>query len=568
MQNKILKFSPILFFLLAVYYTLPFLLKIDYLGVRDWDLFTTIAAVPTGSFLNYGQFPFWNPYLAGGNILFHHPEVLVLSPFMFLYLIFGPVVGLKLQVLICYFIGFWGSFKLFQKLGISPMGAFLSVVMFYGSVYFALHFAEGHIPFTHFCFLPWFIYFLLKADESIRNILYAAFSLALMILGNGAAVPFLFTVTFASLFFLFISIEKKQFRSFFHFCTATILGVLFSAVKFLPMVIYLWHNKWVGNPDESIPFSGLGAVFFGLNHSLYAKNFPEQLWNWHEYGAYISPLAVGLILFVLWKHLRKYIVWIGLLLIFFLLGMGNFGTFSPWAILSHFPGYSSIRCSGRFFQFVLLAAAVLAGFGFDGLREKLSVKSKIVRSIPYILLVIIVGTNMFFVYPILSESFKEKPIPIHRSPIFKNVVDATPKAYKNFLANRGSLVSPWLSAYQPSRGLVDEQNNVSSEYFLKGEAVVEKRIYEQNKIEYILNASSAGEIVFGMGYDIGWSSNSDTQPYETNDLLTMPFSKGKSEIILTYQTPYFYTGLLISIISLLAACFFIRKDRFKLLRNK
>jgi len=169
-QTKVL--YPVVFLLLSVYYCLPFFLKINYWGIRDWDLFTTIAAVPAGTILNYGQFPFWNPYLAGGNILFHHPEIAVLSPFVLLYLIFGAVVGLKLQVFICYFLGFWGSWKLFKKLGISEFGALMVAVVYFGSVHFSLHFAEGHMPFTHFCFLPWFIYFLLKANEK-KNILSA-----------------------------------------------------------------------------------------------------------------------------------------------------------------------------------------------------------------------------------------------------------------------------------------------------------------------------------------------------------------------------------------------------------
>ena len=68
-----------------------------------------MAALPVGSIIEYGQFPFWNPYLGGGNILFHHPEVAILSPFLLFYLIFGAVVGLKLQVLVCYWLGFFGA---------------------------------------------------------------------------------------------------------------------------------------------------------------------------------------------------------------------------------------------------------------------------------------------------------------------------------------------------------------------------------------------------------------------------------------------------------------------------
>ncbi|HKK21680.1 MAG TPA: hypothetical protein VJ983_09425, partial [candidate division Zixibacteria bacterium] len=111
---------PLVFLVLAIVYSLPFFLRLTNWGIRDWDLFETIAAVPAGTILHYHQFPFWNPYLAGGNILFHHPEVAVLSPFLLLYLVFGAVIGLKLQVFICYFLGFWGSHKLFTRLGMSP----------------------------------------------------------------------------------------------------------------------------------------------------------------------------------------------------------------------------------------------------------------------------------------------------------------------------------------------------------------------------------------------------------------------------------------------------------------
>ena len=77
-------FVPVVLFLLAVYYVLPFLLKLNYWGIRDWDLFTTVTAVPVSAIVDYGQFPFWNPYLMGGNILFHHPEVAIFSPFFLL----------------------------------------------------------------------------------------------------------------------------------------------------------------------------------------------------------------------------------------------------------------------------------------------------------------------------------------------------------------------------------------------------------------------------------------------------------------------------------------------------
>ncbi|UCD17286.1 MAG: hypothetical protein JSV44_12685, partial [Candidatus Zixiibacteriota bacterium] len=95
---------------MAIIFTLPFLLRWDYIGVGDWELFTTMAAVPVKTVLHFHQFPFWNPYIGGGNVLFVHPEVGIFSPFFAMLMIFGPVGGLKVQVLLSYFLGFWGTY--------------------------------------------------------------------------------------------------------------------------------------------------------------------------------------------------------------------------------------------------------------------------------------------------------------------------------------------------------------------------------------------------------------------------------------------------------------------------
>ena len=544
---------PLIFFGLALLYTLPFLLKLNYWGVRDWDLFTTIAAVPAGTILQYHQFPFWNPYLAGGNILFHHPEVAVFSPFLLLYLIFGAVVGLKLQVLICYFLGFWGSHRLFTRLGISSFAALLASVAYFGSVHFALHFAEGHMPFTHFCFLPWFVYFILKSVERLRHSLVAGVVLAVMILGNGGAVPLLYTLTFSALLFILLTIEQHRVMYFIGFVVATVSGILLSAVKFLPMTVYLIRNKWEGNPDESIPLTALGKIFFGLTHSLFARNFAGQYWNWQEYGAYISPLLVLLALAALVFAFKKTRIWLVLAAFFLVLGLGNFGSFSPWALLSRLPGFDAARCTGRSFQFVILSFAGLRGFGYDLLDLRISESGRRwSKTILPVVAVIIMGTNFVLAWPIMSSAFTHHPQDVYRSANFTQVIDKKMHAYENYLANRGSLISPWLSAYHPSRGLVDATNNVLPEYALSGTVKVESRQYTPNRIVYGLDAATDGELVIGMGYDPGWRAKDGRNVFEKNGVIGFPYEAGRSKVELYYRTPHFMVGLLITVLTGLA----------------
>ena len=541
-------FAPGLSAVLALYYTLPFLLKITWWGGRDWDLFTTMAAVPVGSLLDYGQFPFWNLYLGGGNILFHHPEVAILSPFFLLYLVFGAVVGLKLQVLICYFIGFYGSIKLSEQLGMSTLAAAMTSVAYFGSVHFALHFAEGHMPFTHFCFLPWFLYFLLRSPSGLKHLLAASICLVLMILGNGAAIPLLYTLTFSTLLVVLLSVTQKSYLLLKNLALMVVAALGLSAIKIIPMAIYLLENRWAGNPDESIPLSALGSIFFGLTHSLYARNFPEQFWAWHEYGAYLSPLLIALALSALVPKWRRYWHWMVLLVFFLILGLGDFGWFSPWSIVSHLPGFSSARCTGRAFQFVILAGAILGGFGFDLWRRRFGALSKKrwLRLLPYAAAVIVVATNLGFAWPIMSSAFKTEAQNVQRFEMFSHVVDEKPQAYKNYLTNRGSLITPWLSAYHPSRGLVDAANTVHMEHVLSGKVESLKRQYTPNRISYELSASEAGRMVISMGYDRGWRAEDGRELRQQQGLLTFDFNQGTDRIVLVYRTPYILTGLVVS----------------------
>ncbi len=545
--------------MLAIYYTLPFLLKLNYWGIRDWDLFTTVTAVPVGAIVDYGQFPFWNPYLMGGNILFHHPEVAIFSPFILLHLLLGPVVGLKIQVLICYFLGLRGSYRLGRTLGMSPVAGFLMAIGYFGSIHFALHIAEGHMPFTHFCFLPWFVHFVLQSMQVRRKIIWAGVMLALMILGNGGAVPLLYTALFSLLLFALRSLSEKKISYLTHLALAALIGIGLSAVKFIPMVIYLAQNRWPGFPNESIPLSALGTIFFGLEHSLLVKNFPEQFWAWHEYAAYISPLMVVLAVFGLAAQFGKRYIWLVLMAFFLALGLGNFGAFSPWAILSSLPGFSSARATGRSFQFVILSAAVLGGFGFDWLRQGWLMARKKWRYVLYAVAIVIAGTNLVFAWPVMSESFKHPPQFVRRSPDFAQGIDSPDKPYKNFLANRGSVEAPHLSAYHRRPALLDPFNKVAPEYVISGRLKVNWREYTPNIITYNITGLQAGEMQLGMGYDVGWRAVDGRKLRDQQGLIVVPFDEGPQTIELRYRTPYFYLALAIWIVCIAAAVWLYRR---------
>lgn len=551
---------PLIFLVVSVIFILPFLLKWDYIGVGDWELFATMAAVPERTVLHYHQFPFWNPYVGGGNILFAHPEVGILSPFFILILVLGPIAGLKIQMMIAYLLGFWGTYLFAGRLGISRVASYLVSFAYFGSSYFALHFSIGHVPFTHFCFLPWFVYFILKTRDDWKYFFGSAVSMALIVIGNGAAVPFLYTVFFSGFFILLYSFEKKRFKLICTYILSIVLGLLLAAVKFIPMYHYLSQSRWEGMPEDHTPVSLLLKTFFSFNQAIFQVSGPEQYWGWHEYSAYISPLVILLAVVGLIYSFKRCRLWLLTGFVFLVFGLGHFSDISLWNLVLHIPGFSSIRSPARAFQFVILSAAVISGFGLDDLlsRFRFSEGAKKILAVSVIGLVLL--TNFLINLPAFSTIGHKTPQKVHFDEDFRHIIGRKDNIYGQFLSNRGSLVAPWLSAYKESRGLVTPTNEVLMEYVIQGQLQVLNRRYTPNKVEYDVAPASDGVILFGIGYDDGWFSTDGRRLYENNGLVATNFNRQDNHIALAYRAPYFTAGLIISLLTI-CACLFLCFNR-------
>ena len=67
--------------LFSYIYLSPFLKFSDTMFLRlDWHHDFQMTSATWITLTKYHEFPFWNPYKAGGNFLFAHPQSFVLSP--------------------------------------------------------------------------------------------------------------------------------------------------------------------------------------------------------------------------------------------------------------------------------------------------------------------------------------------------------------------------------------------------------------------------------------------------------------------------------------------------------
>ncbi|MEZ5358013.1 MAG: hypothetical protein R3F48_04220 [Candidatus Zixiibacteriota bacterium] len=528
----------------------PIITTLSNWGIRDWDLFTTLHASVVRSIVEYGQFPFWNPYIGGGNILFAHPEVPVLNPVVLLYLVFGPLIGLKIQLLLAYYCGFIGTYKLARAFGISIYGSYIPPLVFMLSSYFALHFSAGHIPFHYFAALPWLVFVYKKSLDNPWYILWMSAITAFMILGSGAAVPVVFSLFFLFLFSLFDLSERNRFWPPLYAIAGGVGGVLIAAVKFLPMADYLSRHPWV--PDGTVmttPLSLLPTMLFNFNQSMFSGYAQGYVWGWHEYGAYLGPLAVILVAIGLLFAFKR--TWSFLVLAVFslLLVLGSFASWAPWELLHKLPAFESMRVPSRFIILALFALAFIAGIGLDRLIALFKFRR---GAMTILFFIAIAGTHLLVSLPILGEAFTREAEQPEIQADFRQIQGDPNRMYAAFLANEGTVRAAWLSAYRGGRGIFDGQE--MQEWYSEGEFVqVIDREFSPNRLVFHVRTAAGGQLVVGQGYDPGWRRADDGAIKEFHDLLSFRVYPHDERIELYYRPDYFAVGLIVSIVSALLA---------------
>jgi uncharacterized membrane protein YfhO len=330
-----------------------------------------------------------------------------------------------------------------------------------------------------------------------------------------------------------------------------ITGILLAAVKFIPMFHYLTQNRWEGMAQDATPMKFILPAFFSFNQALFRTVKTADQWGWHEYSSYLSPLIVVMAVIALIYNFRRGRIWLILALFFFLLGLGNFSSFSPWNLMMQLPGFSSLRSPARAFQFVILSLAVLGGFGLDNLLGRLKVNNTVKKTVGIMAVVVILAGMIPTNLPALKTIAHKQVGNYQFQEEFRHIIGDKFHIYDAFLKNRGSLMAPWLSAYKDSRAIVTEDNRVLMDYVLKGDIEVIERNYTPNLVEYKVRPQSHGKIVFGIGYDEGWRSKDYRLLFESGGLVSTDFSPNTRDIVMYYRPPYFYTGLIISILTLI-----------------
>ncbi|MBP6217665.1 MAG: hypothetical protein KA436_03645 [Oligoflexales bacterium] len=538
-------FHPfVLYLVLATCFCFPLFHKgLHTLATNDWDPHFLYYGSVVKSIFEYTQFPFWNPWHCGGNVLWQNPQVAAFSPIYLLSGFFSLAFAMKINVLLHYWISLLGMHVLLQRIfsiQFLPLTIYLACLYtFCGAL--SLHIGEGHTTFLPFFYTPWVFFFFLKNLQKfhLKSLFFVSFILALTFYTGGLHV-LLITGCLLTLISVFYAFFKRTWKPLIHLTLISVLSVLYSAPKLIPVSFFLNSPRVFDDRmgtiakeviSESLQFKILLDPFSNkeTNHNLF--------YGWQEYGNYIGGFGLVLILSSLFwvlcvMSLRKqhpfkirshsFIYSLGLsAFIFLLLARGDFSFLAPYSLLKMLPIFGKIRCAGRFIIPFTLAASLLVAWVFEKIysdhNSDISTKNYFKNNLKSFFTIVLAFASLdliYFNHRHFREIFWQDPIKTDFH-FFKsqNKYEVIGKDY-DYSAHFPSQMyaammnnQSFLNCYEPLKIRPTTKIDRPLIYSDEPHVQISNLIFSPNKISANIKASDSANIFLNQNYIDGWISD-------------------------------------------------------------
>ena len=370
------------------------------LGLSDYTLATIPWTDYLSSTLKTGRIPLWSwqmhagfPFAQNGESGLFYPLNLLLN------LIFPLSTALNLYIIITFAIMALATYYFVRHLGLSKNAGLISSLSF--------TFAGGivarlvHIQIIAIvAYLPLALLLLDKFLDSHKPffLIFTSLILSFQILIYHPQTTMVCFLTFIC-YFIFRTFWAKKIpprEKIFRFLSLTIiflLTFLLSAIQLIPSIEYfslsersrgLTNNNWrltnfPWHPEELVYF--LKPAPFG-DPSLGTYQPPAfdygYFWENNCNVGLVGLILALLALFFLFKSKREVRFFGFLFMLFTLLALGQY---TPLGLMLKLPPLSFFRIPSRFLIIPMFSLTILAGYGFDGLTQRLSSKKKIMLGV-------------------------------------------------------------------------------------------------------------------------------------------------------------------------------------------
>jgi hypothetical protein len=506
----------------------------------DWDLFSGYSLVIRSLLLTFHRLPLHDPWVGGGLDLLSNPQTRIFSPMVLADVLFPPHASDLVTLVVYGFLGFLGMYALLRDRGRSVTASLTCAVMFLHGSWFGLHYVEGHIAYGCMQLFPWILYLSLRLDQP--SALFGLVSLfALFILDGGV---------YATIYGLMIVVgaaavgliepgralsggrDERVFRAL-----ALLAAGLLVSVKVIP---FLLLSSGMGSRADftQLNLGDLGRILFNPFQSHMDVMTSDTPHRFHEFGCYVSPLALVLIAVnfrSLWRvrENRKLLALVG---IFFWLATGWGGIFNPWHLYERIPLLNISHMQSRLFILMDLFLIVLAAAAIDFLRIRTSFRVACAG-------LLVAEALLVKNYPFYYAHQFEKPVPqISLIPDVGirgvRLWGAKPDLY--FPGDYSYILSYEAAAVPTHVHREGDPDYHGIVYGTRGEGEIRLESFSPGKVEFSFNTRERIKAEINTNYLGGWVPESGAgEVYPSRDgLVDLAVGPGSGKAVIRYHPAY------------------------------
>ena len=518
--------------------------------------------------LEYGEIPYWNPYLCGGVVGVANPQDTSLAPDFVLRLAFGTAPGRHLTVLLFFVLAMEGLYVLARRHGATRLGAVVGAIVFGVSGRLQNAFEHGHLNLLLFALVPWVLLFFERGMKERRFAVAGGFVVAWMILCGGTyTTPYTVQLLLlASVYWSFrIELVKEPMTrglsGWSPWIALSLMGVVafgLSAVRLLPMVdVVLGIPRELLGRQVETPGRVVSALF-------------EVSGPGYQGDAYVGiPIGVLAALALLGRN-RSGRWFAGAALFFALMALGEIFPWAPYSIFRKLPVFNQLRDPYRYVVLVSMFLCLAASRGLTSIEElprdlldRLRRRHNGVPFPPAILraawllgLVLALGVVAYGSTELLASQrvregslFEEPGV----SPSHQRFRQARGNRWDAQIwpsVNLGSLHCFEETKFRQAEGLRGDLR--AEEYPLDPAlASVTRRSWTPHSIALTVSASEPTRIVINQNYHASWRS-SVGEVVDHEGLLAIDVPTGRHELTLRFRDNTAMVGLTVSILAWLA----------------
>ncbi len=543
--------------ILAIIFCYPLVLNLATPAMfNDWDFSMQLQWTAYDSIVHFHQLPLWNPFKCGGMPLFGNPQSHFLTPWFILTLLFGPIIGLHLEVIIAFITAWLGTYVLGRILALRPLAAAGAACAFAASSWLNLHAAEGHMVFLPIAYTPWIIALAIMGSAPGKTAAaIAAGALLALTFFEGGGYPPVFIGLMLSVVMLAMCLTRLSLRPAWALIIVGVFAAGFAAIKVLPAYALISAAPRPTESAYSNTWTVIGTALFSRNQD--HMRFSPNYWGFHESGAYLGlftiPALIGLC------RPRRALPWLAAIIVIVELARGDIGPNSLWVYLHQLPVGSSMRLPSRFLMMATLAVGVLAGLGFDAMLSRWRILSAIAMALLAAALIdnfLVVTSNLHY-----ALGNQVEPDPVQQTFRQYRLDGWAGNMYRVTRQNMGILHCYEYTDWTTSAASADEPG-YRGEQYMKGAGSVRPLEWSPNVLRFEVDTPAPSALVINQNYDPSWRVTSGAgNVYSEGDLIGVRVPAGKTRITLRYVSIPAIVGAIISLFTMCVTVIVIRYDR-------